>query len=108
MNLRDLQAAATTALSAVPNRRELHRAAGMASSLAEMVGWAPASIDPRGEVRAVLDEIRATARQLFESGGQQEVAVLHDAIAGLMDAIALHDRDLEPGHPVEATLVDHW
>jgi len=95
MNLRQFHGAATAALAARPDRRELERVADMASSLAEMVGWAPGAIDPRGEVHAVLDGVRLRARQSFEAGGPQEVAVLHDAIAGLMDAIALHDRDLQ-------------
>ncbi len=95
MNLQEFHHAASAALAAQPRRRELKRVADMASCLAEMVGWAPGRIDPRGEVHAALERIRMRARHGFESGGPREIALLHDAIAGLMDAIGLHDRDLQ-------------
>ena len=94
MNLRELQRLARAALADASPRDELQRATGMASSLAEMVGWAPGAIDPRGEVLAGLDGIRSIARARFEVEQSPESATLHDAIADLTDAIARHDRDL--------------
>lgn len=99
MNLREFQSAATAVLVREPQTQELRQVSGMASDLAEMVGWAPGIIDTRGEVRAVLERIRSSASQMYAAKGMQEVAIFHDAVAALMDAIAGHDRDLEPSGP---------
>lgn len=96
MNLRDLHDAARAALEETPNRAQLQRAAGMALHMAEMVGWAPGLIDPRGDVNQALDEIRSASRARFEADPNPGLATLHDALADLMDAIARHDRDLDP------------
>lgn len=96
MNLRALHRLVHTALAGGSPRDELQRAAGMASSLAEMVGWAPGEIDPCGEIRTVLDGLRAAARARFDVERSPDIAALHDAIADLTDAIVRHDRDLAP------------
>ena len=108
MNLRQFHSDAMAALTTEANRQELERISDMASDLAEMVGWAPDIIDPRGEVCAVLDRIRSSAGQLYETKGRREVAIFHDAVAGLMDAIAGHDRDLDPCIPRSDGIVDSW
>lgn len=108
MNLREFQDAASVLLATAANPRELKRVSSMACNLAEMVGWAPGIIDPRGEAHAALEVIRSSAGQLYQANGMPEVAILHDAVAGLMDAIAGHDRDLEPGGADFADIVDSW
>ncbi|HKJ53894.1 MAG TPA: hypothetical protein VKB27_20550 [Gammaproteobacteria bacterium] len=108
MNLRQFHSDAMAALAAEPNRHELERISDMASNLAEMVGWAPDIIDPRGEVCAVLEGIRSSAGQLYDSKSEWEVAIFHDSVAGLMDAISGHDRDLEPGIPGDGEILDSW
>ena len=108
MNLRQFHSDAMAALVTEPNRQELERISEMASNLAEMVGWAPDIIDPRGEVCAVLERIRSSARQLYESKRRREVAIFHDSVAGLMDAINGHDRDLEPAKPGDGEILDSW
>jgi len=108
MNLRQFHRDAMAALAAESNRQELEQISNMASSLAEMVGWAPDIIDPRGEVCAVLERIRSSAGQLYESKRRREVAVFHDSVAGLMDAIAGHDRDLEPDNLGDEEILDSW
>ena len=108
MNLRQFHSDAMAALATGPDRRELERISEMASTLAEMVGWAPDIIDPHGEVCAVLERIRSSARQLYESKRRREVAIFHDSVAGLMDAISGHDRDLEPGKSGYGEILDSW
>jgi hypothetical protein len=108
MNLRRFHSDAMAALTTESNRQELERISEMASNLAEMVGWAPDIIDPRGEVCAVLERIRSSARQSYESEQRREVAIFHDSVAGLMDAISGHDRDLAPGKPGDEEILDSW
>lgn len=96
MNLRALYRLAHAALADASPRDELPRATVMASNLAEMVGWAPGAIDPRGEIRRSLDGLRAAARARFDAARSPDIAALHDAIADLTDSIARHDRDLAP------------
>ena len=108
MNLRRFHSDAMAALTTESNRQELERISEMASNLAEMVGWAPDIIDPHGEVCAVLERIRSSARQLYESKRRREVAIFHDSVAGLMDAISGHDRDLEPAQPGFGEILDSW
>ncbi|HKJ50485.1 MAG TPA: hypothetical protein VKB27_03235 [Gammaproteobacteria bacterium] len=108
MNLRQFHSDAMAALASEPNRLELERVSEMAADLAEMVGWAPDIIDPRGEVCAVLEGIRSSAGQLYESKPERGVAIFHDSVAGLMAAISGHDRDLEPGIPDDGDILDSW
>ena len=106
MNLGELYKAASRALSAEPDRRALQDASSMALHLADMVSWASACIDPRGEVRVALDEIRGAARVAYERCGHAGVGTLHDAVADLADAIARHDRDLQAGNAGTGYIVD--
>jgi len=106
MNLGELHGLAGRALAGEPDSRALRGASTMALQLAEMVGWAPARIDPRGEVRAALDALRASARSAYEKQDVAEIALLHDALADLMDAIARHDLDLEPGNAAGEDIVE--
>ena len=94
MNIRLFHGAATAVLSGEACRYDAQGVAGMAQQMAEMVGWAPGAIDPKGELHDGLDRLRQTARNRFEEGQQPGMASLHDAIADLMDAVARHDRDL--------------
>ena len=106
MSLGELYKAANRALSAEPERQALQHASSMALHLADMVSWAPACIDPRGEVRVALDAIRAAARLAYDQCGHAGVGTLHDAIADLAEAIARHDRDLEAGNAGAEYIVD--
>jgi hypothetical protein len=108
VNLREFHRDAIAALALEPNPRKLERVSRMAANLAEMVGWAPDIIDPRGEVCALLERLRASARQLYESKRRRELAIFHDSVAGLMDAIGAHDRDLGPGETGDEEILDSW
>lgn len=96
MNLRQLHDAARAALLDASHPQAPRQAANMALHLAEMVGWAPGLIDPKGEVGSMLDALRSESRARYEADSRSDIAALHDAIADLMDAIARHDRDLDP------------
>ena len=106
MNIRLFHGAATAVLNGEACRYDAQGVAGMAQEMAEMVGWAPGEIDPRGELHTGLDRLRQKARARFEEARQPGMATLHDAIADLMDAVARHDQDLSGDSAAEDDVVD--
>ena len=105
MNIRLFHEVATALLNGEACRYDTQGVAVMAQQIAEMVGWAPGAIDPKGGLQDELERLRQTARQRYEREPQPVMASLHDAIADLMDAIARHDRDLRGDSVAEDDVV---
>ena len=96
MNLNELHAATRAALSKAPDGALLLSLAVEAERMADMTGWATGVIDPQGRIAAAFDDLKRQARLHFEETQSPDVAQLHDALAGLINAIARHDDDLNP------------
>ena len=96
MNLNELHAATRAALSKAPDGALLLSLAVEAERMADMTGWATGVIDPQGRIAAAFDDLKRQARLHFEETQSPDVAQLHDALAGLINAIARHDDDLSP------------
>lgn len=75
-----------------------------AAGLEDMVGWASGPIDPEGRFATRLMSLQDALRARHALHAQGEVAALHDALAALREAIARHDRDLDPAQPDEDTV----
>jgi hypothetical protein len=85
-----------SALAAEPNEIVLIDLAKQAQQLSDMVGWADGIIDKDGRVSDALTWLQAQARSKHEATGDRNIAILHDAIDGLLVAIFRHDEDLRP------------
>lgn len=96
MNLNELHAAVSEALSLLPDGSRLSRLALEAERMADMTGWANGPIDPKGRIVAAFEALKEQARLRFEETQSPDLAQLHDALAGLINAIARHDDDLNP------------
>lgn len=72
-----------------------------AGRLADMVGWAPGPIDPRGlwleRLATLQDDLRLRHTQTGEDG----IDLLYAALGNLGRAIARHDGDLDAGEAGE-------
>ncbi len=66
-----------------------------AEALADMVSWAAGVIDRDGRLNEHLDALQQSLRQRYEQLPKEELAVLHDALGDVRNAIVRHDRDLE-------------
>ena len=87
---------AVAALAAEPDELILKDLAKQAQQLADMVGWADGIIDKDGRVSEAFIQLQAQARLQHETTGDQNVAILHDALGDLLAAIFRHDEDLIP------------
>ena len=84
------------ALAAEPNEGVLIELAKQAQQLSDMVGWADGVIDKDGRVSEAFTRLQAQARSKHEATGDKNIAILHDAMDGLLVAIYRHDEDLRP------------
>ncbi len=84
------------ALAAEPDEAVLTDLAKHAQQLADMVGWADGIIDKHGRVSEAFIQLQAQARSQHEATGDENVAILHDALGDLLAAIFRHDEDLMP------------
>lgn len=96
MNLNELHAGVRNALSQAPDDMLLHRLSVEAERMADMTGWANGPIDPRGQIIPAFENLKQQLRVRFEATQNPEIANLHDSLAGLINAIARHDDDLNP------------
>ena len=87
---------AVAALAAEPDEAILIDLAKHAQQLSDMVGWADGIIDKDGRVSEAFIQLQAQARSQHEATGDENVAILHDALGGLLAAIFQHDEDLMP------------
>ena len=84
------------ALAAEPDEVVLIELAKQAQQLSDMVGWADGVIDKEGRVSDAFTRLQAQARAKHEATGDNNIAILHDAMDGLLVAIFRHDEDLTP------------
>ncbi|MHB1527812.1 MAG: hypothetical protein ACYDDA_13485 [Acidiferrobacteraceae bacterium] len=64
--------------------------------IAAMTTWAPGVIDPQGRAALLSLGLEARLKALFQKGGDNTVAELHDALSQLRVTIKRHDDDLNP------------
>lgn len=81
------------ALAAEPDEVVLIDLAKQAQQLSDMVGWADGVIDKDGRVSKAFTRLQAQARSIHEATGDKNIAILHDAMDGLLVAIFRHDED---------------
>jgi hypothetical protein len=96
MNLTELHAAISKALSHVSDTTPLRGLAIELERTADMTGWATGPIDPHGRVATAFELMKVQARVRFDESQSPEMAQLHDALGDLLSAIARHDDDLNP------------
>ncbi|NOR40028.1 MAG: hypothetical protein GQ537_02310 [Gammaproteobacteria bacterium] len=96
MTITEFHQAVMEALAAEPDEETLQGLASQAQQLGDMVGWAGDIIDKEGRVSDAFRDLQARARTQHEATNDGNVAILHDAIDGLMVAILRHDEDLKP------------
>lgn len=88
---------AVVALAAAePDEIVLKDLAKQAQQLSDMVGWADGIIDKDGRVSEAFTQLQAQARLQHEATGDENIAILHDAVGDLLAAIFRHDEDLAP------------
>ncbi len=73
---------------------EAHLLAREALRLTDMIGWATGLIDPQSKIDDRLELLQQRLRARHTAQPQDEIAILHDALGDLRNAIARHDRDL--------------
>jgi len=93
MTISDYHRLVVEALAAEPEEAVLIELAKQAQQLSDMVGWADGIIDKDGRVSEAFTRLQAQARSIHEVTGDQNIAILHDAIDGLLVAIFQHDED---------------
>ena len=81
------------ALNAEPDEVVMIELAKQAQQLSDMVGWADGVIDKNGRVSQAFTRLQAQARSIHEATGDQNIAILHDAMDGLLVAIFRHDEN---------------
>jgi len=96
MTVTEFHQAAVAALAAEPDEVILKDLAKQAQQLADMVGWANGVIDQDGSVSEAFLKLQAQARSQYETSGDQNVAIFHDALGDLLAAVFRHDEDLTP------------
>ncbi len=97
MTVKEFHQAALAALTAAqPNDDVLIELAKQAEELADMVGWADSIIDKEGRVSEAIFQLQAEAQKQHKTTGNENVAILHDAVGVLLGAIIRHDEDLTP------------
>ena len=96
MNLSELHAAVSKALSQPLDTAPLHGLTVELERMADMTGWAVGPIDPQGHVITAFELLKLQARARFEESQDTNLAQLHDALGSLLNAIATHDDDLDP------------
>ncbi|MEN8129725.1 MAG: hypothetical protein ABFS45_05930 [Pseudomonadota bacterium] len=96
MTITEFHRMAVAALAAEPDETILIELAKQAQQLSDMVGWADGVIDKERRVSEAFIQLQAQARSQHEATGDQNVAILHDALGGLLAAIFQHDEDLMP------------
>jgi len=106
MTVTEFHRAAVAALAAEPDEAILIELAKQAQQLADMVGWADGIIDKEGRVSEAFIKLQAQARTQHEATGDQNVAILHDALGDLLAAIFQHDEDLKPSSNDDDASVD--
>ncbi len=84
------------ALAAEPDEVVLIELAKQAQQLSDMVGWADGIIDKDGRVSEAFTQLQAQARSKHEATGDKNIAILHDAMDGLLVAIFRQDEDFRP------------
>ena len=96
MNIAGLFQALERALGGEPEPASLEQLASEAERMADMTGWAFGPIDPHGKIGDACRRLEEQAKALYLQNNDPAVARVHDAIAGLHEAIALHDLQLTP------------
>jgi hypothetical protein len=96
MTITEFHQAVMTALAVEPDKGILQDLAGEAHQLADMVGWADDTIDKDNRVSDAFIDLQSRAKTYYEACKHEDVAILHDAIGDLMNAIIRHDDDLTP------------
>ena len=96
MNLNELHAGISAALTHALDGPRLRTLAVEAERMGDMTGWAIGPIDPKGQISAAFEVLKLQARLRFEETQSVDLAELHDSIAALINAIASHDDDLRP------------
>ncbi len=96
MTVTDFHRAALAALAAEPNEIVFKELAKQAEQLADMVGWADGIIDKDGKVSDAFMQLQTQARSRYEATGDENIAILHDALGILLAAVFQHDEDLKP------------
>ena len=96
MTVTEFHRAAEAALATKPDEVILKDLAKRAQELSDMVGWADGIIDKDGRVSEAFAQLQAQARSQHETTGNENVAILHDALGDLLAAIFQHDEDLRP------------
>ncbi len=96
MTITEFHRAAVAALAAEPDEFVLKELAKHAEQLCDMVGWADGTIDKDGRVSKAFTQLQAQARSQHEVTGDQNIAILHDALGNILAAVFQHDQDLTP------------
>ena len=96
MNLNELHAGISTALTQALDGPRLRSLAVEAERMGDMTSWAIGQIDPKGQICAAFEVLKLQARVRYEETQNVDLAQLHDSIAVLLNAIATHDDDLRP------------
>ncbi len=96
MTVTEFHQAAVAALAAAPDEVILKDLAKQAQQLADMVGWADGIINKDGRVSEAFIQLQAQARSQHEATGDENVAILHDALSDLLAAVFRHDEDVTP------------
>lgn len=96
MNISEYHRAVVAALATEPDELVMKDLSKQAQHLADMVGWADGIIDKDGRVSEAFIQLQAQARSQYDTTGNENVAILHDALGGLLAIIFQHDEDLRP------------
>ncbi len=96
MTIVEFHQAAMEALAGEPDSAILINLVKQAQELADMVGWADSVIDKDDKVSDAFTVLKDRARVQHEKTGNQNIAILHDAVSDLLSAIYKHDDDLAP------------
>jgi hypothetical protein len=96
MNVTEFYREAIDAIAAEPDEVNLKELSKQAEKLADMVGWADGVIDKDGQVSKAFILLQEQTRSRHKTTGDENLAILHDALGNLLAAIIRHDDDLRP------------
>ena len=96
MTISEFHSAAMAAIASDPGELVLKELIIQAGELSDMVGWAEGIIDKDGQVSEAFIHLQAQARLRHEATGDENIAILHDAVGVMLAVIYQHDEDLTP------------
>jgi len=96
MTLNELYSEMRAALEGDVDAATIDRLTSETSRYASTVGWAEGVVDKDGRITEAFDKLREIAQAKYEQTRNSDAASLHDALAGLVLAIRVHDEDVDP------------